>query len=68
MNNLSLMQNLAVVAPADSAEVRGALDRANGSVKLAVLLLHGHSLDEATQALDRAEGRLRAGGADQIGV
>jgi N-acetylmuramic acid 6-phosphate etherase len=41
------------------AEVRAALDRANGSVKLAVLLLHGYSLDEATKALDRAEGRLR---------
>jgi N-acetylmuramic acid 6-phosphate etherase len=41
------------------AEVRAALDRANGSVKLAVLLLHGYSLDEATKALERAEGRLR---------
>jgi N-acetylmuramic acid 6-phosphate etherase len=41
-------------------EVRGALDKANGSVKLAVLLLHGHSLDEATRALDQADGRLRA--------
>jgi N-acetylmuramic acid 6-phosphate etherase len=40
-------------------EVRDALARANGSVKLAVLLLHGYSLDEATAALDRAEGRLR---------
>jgi N-acetylmuramic acid 6-phosphate etherase len=40
-------------------EVRDALARANGSVKLAVLLLHGHSLDQATNALDRAEGRLR---------
>jgi N-acetylmuramic acid 6-phosphate etherase len=40
-------------------EVRDALKRANGSVKLAVLLLHGHSVDDATAALDRAEGRLR---------
>ena len=41
-------------------EVRDALNRANGSVKLAVLLLHGCSLDEASGALDRAEGHLRA--------
>jgi N-acetylmuramic acid 6-phosphate etherase len=41
------------------AEVRGALDRANGSVKLAVLLLHGHGLEAATRALDQADGRLR---------
>jgi N-acetylmuramic acid 6-phosphate etherase len=40
-------------------EVRSALDRANGSVKLAVLLLHGYGVDEGTKALDRAEGRLR---------
>jgi N-acetylmuramic acid 6-phosphate etherase len=40
-------------------EVGTALRRANGSVKLAVLLLHGRSLDEATNALDRAGGRLR---------
>jgi N-acetylmuramic acid 6-phosphate etherase len=40
-------------------EVRSALERANGSVKLAVLLLHGCSFDEATSALDRAGGRLR---------
>ena len=40
-------------------EVRGALDRANGSVKLAVLLLHGYGFDEATRALDQADGRLR---------
>src|ERR1700726_2306122 len=30
------------------AEVRAALERANGSVKLAVLLLHGYSLADAT--------------------
>jgi N-acetylmuramic acid 6-phosphate etherase len=41
-------------------EVRVALDRANGSVKLAVLLLHGLSLAGATAALERAGGRLRA--------
>jgi len=40
-------------------EVTAALRRANGSVKLAVLLLHGCSLDEAESALDRAHGRLR---------
>ena len=40
-------------------EVRDALKRANGSVKLAVLLLHGCSLDEASRALDQAGGRLR---------
>jgi N-acetylmuramic acid 6-phosphate etherase len=40
-------------------EVRGALERANGGVKLAVLLLHGCSVEEATSALDRAGGRLR---------
>lgn len=41
-------------------DVRNALDRANGSVKLAVLLLHGLSPVEATAALERAGGRLRA--------
>jgi N-acetylmuramic acid 6-phosphate etherase len=40
-------------------EVRGALTRANGSVKLAVLLLHGCNLEQATTTLDRAGGRLR---------
>ena len=43
----------------DRAEVRAALDQANGSVKLAVLLLEGCSLDEAHAALDDAEGQLR---------
>jgi N-acetylmuramic acid 6-phosphate etherase len=42
-----------------SEEAGEALRRANGSVKLAVLLLHGCSLDEATRVLDQAEGRLR---------
>lgn len=40
-------------------EVRDALARAKGSVKLAVLLLHGCSVDQAVSALDRAGGRLR---------
>jgi N-acetylmuramic acid 6-phosphate etherase len=40
-------------------EVHNALDRANGSVKLAVLLLHGLSLVEAAAALERSGGRLR---------
>jgi N-acetylmuramic acid 6-phosphate etherase len=40
-------------------EVRDALVRAHGSVKLAVLLLHGYGLDEASKALDQADGRLR---------
>ena len=40
-------------------EVREALNHADGSVKLAILLLHGLSLVEAAAALDRAEGRLR---------
>ncbi len=40
-------------------EVRDALERAGGSVKLAVLLLKGCGLDEAKDALERAGGRLR---------
>jgi N-acetylmuramic acid 6-phosphate etherase len=43
----------------DRAEVRAALERANGSVKLAVLLLQGCTLDEAHAALDDADGQLR---------
>ncbi|HEY1745664.1 MAG TPA: N-acetylmuramic acid 6-phosphate etherase [Xanthobacteraceae bacterium] len=39
--------------------VRDALGHANGSVKLAILLLRGLSLTEAVAALDRAGGRLR---------
>ncbi len=42
-----------------SEEVGDALRRANGSVKLAVLLLHGCSIDAAADLLDRAGGRLR---------
>ena len=40
-------------------EVRDALDRANGSVKLAVLLLQGCSPEDARAALERAGGQLR---------
>jgi len=41
-------------------EVREALDRANGSVKLAVILLRGCDVTEGTALLDRAGGQLRA--------
>jgi len=37
-----------------------ALRQANGNVKLAVLLLHGCDLNEATSVLERAGGQLRA--------
>ena len=40
-------------------EARDALERAGGSVKLAVLLLKGCGLEEAKAALDSASGRLR---------
>jgi N-acetylmuramic acid 6-phosphate etherase len=40
-------------------DVRAALRKADGSVKLAVLLLQGCNPDEATTILDRAGGRLR---------
>ena len=39
-------------------EARAALDRANGSVKVAVLLLHGCDPDRAADLLDRAAGQL----------
>lgn len=42
-----------------SEEIADALRRANGSVKLAVLLLHGCSLEDGTRVLERAGGRLR---------
>src|SRR3954447_22469926 len=42
------------------AEVRDALKRAGGSVKLAVLLLQGCDLHDAEAARDRAGGQLRA--------
>jgi N-acetylmuramic acid 6-phosphate etherase len=44
----------------NGAEVREALSRADGSVKLAVLLLQGCDLEAARTALDRAGGQLRA--------
>ena len=40
-------------------DVRAALKRAEGSIKLAVLLLKGCELNEAKTALKRAKGRLR---------
>jgi N-acetylmuramic acid 6-phosphate etherase len=40
-------------------DVQQALVQANGSVKLAVLLLHGCGLSEAEQALQRSGGQLR---------
>jgi N-acetylmuramic acid 6-phosphate etherase len=43
-----------------SKEASQALRQANGSVKLAVLLLHGCDLPEATRVLDCAGGQLRA--------
>jgi N-acetylmuramic acid 6-phosphate etherase len=45
-------------------QAREALHRANGNVKLAVLLLHGCELNEAAAVLDRAGGQLRAALAD----
>ena len=41
-------------------EAHEALRQASGSVKIAVLLLHGCDLREATNVLDRAGGQLRA--------
>jgi len=41
------------------AEVRDALERAGGNVKLAVLLLQGCEVAEAEAALERSEGQLR---------
>jgi N-acetylmuramic acid 6-phosphate etherase len=41
-------------------EAREALRQADGSVKLAVLLLHGCDVREAAEVLDRAGGQLRA--------
>ena len=42
------------------AQARAALQQADGSVKLAVLLLHGCGRDEAEAILERAGGQLRA--------
>ena len=41
-------------------EVREVLQQANGSVKVAFLMLEGCGLDDATRILDRAGGQLRA--------
>ena len=43
----------------DGAEVRDALDEAEGRVKLAALVLHGLTLSEAAVLLDQSEGNLR---------
>ncbi|HUF46036.1 MAG TPA: N-acetylmuramic acid 6-phosphate etherase [Aestuariivirgaceae bacterium] len=43
----------------DAADIRAALDRAQGQVKLALLLLHGLTPDDAAALLDRAGGHLR---------
>jgi N-acetylmuramic acid 6-phosphate etherase len=43
-----------------SQQAQAALRQANGSVKLAVLLLHGCDVKEAEKILDRAGGQLRA--------
>jgi N-acetylmuramic acid 6-phosphate etherase len=43
-----------------SEQAREALQQANGNVKLAVLLLHGCDMKQATNVLDRAGGQLRA--------
>jgi N-acetylmuramic acid 6-phosphate etherase len=43
----------------NSPQVREALERAHGSVKLAVLLLQGYDLGQAEAALERVGGRLR---------
>jgi N-acetylmuramic acid 6-phosphate etherase len=43
-----------------SGDIAEALRRANGSVKLAVLLLHGCSPDDAARLLEQAGGRLRS--------
>jgi N-acetylmuramic acid 6-phosphate etherase len=40
-------------------QARAALARAGGNVKLAILLLHGCDVNEATDVLDRAGGQLR---------
>jgi N-acetylmuramic acid 6-phosphate etherase len=44
----------------DAAEIREALDRAGGQVKLAALVLNGLTADDAAALLDRAGGHLRA--------
>jgi N-acetylmuramic acid 6-phosphate etherase len=62
--NIKLAQRREAIVSAltgrSSADVADALRRAGGSVKLAVLLLHGSNLEAARAALDRAGGQLRA--------
>jgi len=48
------------IASCDRDAARDALQRAHGSVKLAVMLLHGCSVDEGVRLIDRAQGRLRS--------
>src|SRR4051794_37947825 len=50
---------VAYLTEASEDEARKALKRTDGSVKLAVLLLHGCDLPIARSALERAGGRLR---------
>ncbi len=52
-------QMLRHLTECSDAEVRDALERAGGSVKLAALLLQGCGVDEAKAALERADGQLR---------
>jgi N-acetylmuramic acid 6-phosphate etherase len=51
---------LARLTKCSAEQATEALRQANGNVKLAVLLLHGCDLREATDLLDRAGGQLRA--------
>jgi N-acetylmuramic acid 6-phosphate etherase len=51
---------LASITGRSRDDVRAALERTNGSVKLAALLLEGCDLDRARAALDSVGGRLRA--------
>jgi N-acetylmuramic acid 6-phosphate etherase len=53
----SILKRLTGCSGAQACE---ALRQTNGNVKLAVLLLHGCDLKEATTVLDRAGGQLRA--------
>jgi N-acetylmuramic acid 6-phosphate etherase len=48
------------VTGSSGEQAREALHRANGNVKLAVLLLHGCDVKQATDLLHRADGQLRA--------
>jgi N-acetylmuramic acid 6-phosphate etherase len=48
------------IAACDRDAARDALHRAHGSVKLAVMLLHGCSVDDGVRLIDRAQGQLRA--------